>query len=156
MKLKCIKSMTAHWGSILTEGNEYEVIEFIEKEIEIITNYKEYWKHTYMGASSITWIRKGYTQETLHEVIPGYLKMEEYHALYTKRIKLPFVVFKCDDNSKQSFCLTTHDELINVYGGAEDEKRKGKVSHCYTIYFIDDNFDYVQTRRDKKLNELGI
>ena len=47
MRLQCIKMMSAHWGSILTEGNWYEVTKmYYDREVEIITNYDK-WVYSY-------------------------------------------------------------------------------------------------------------
>lgn len=157
MKLMCIKEMTAHWGEIFIVGQEYTVSKIETRSTEVITDYDNYWKHTSMVAGSIEWIRKGYTQERLPEVIPGYLELTEVHNRYAKKVDMPFAVIKGTDGQFNSFCLLSEGEVYNL--GAvknKDGNRKGRPSFNYTVHMIDDYFDYVQTRRDKILKELGI
>ena len=157
IKVKCISPMAAWWGEVLVVGEEYTLFEIKNILTEIITDYDNYWKYTSMIAGSIEWIRKGYTQEQLPEVIPGYLDMKEVHKRYAKKVDMPFGSVKCSDTQINSFCLLTDDEVYEL--GAvmnKDGNGKGRPGFNYTVYMIDDYFDYVQTRRDKKLNELGI
>lgn len=158
MRLLCIKSMIAHWGSILTEGKWYDVVREFDREIEIITNEKEYWKHTSMIASSIDWVRKGYEQADLHKVIPGYKTLSEVHTLYAKKIVVPHFEFKTDDNSIECMCILSDEELFALGADKREEgkKNEGRPAFGYTIHQIDDYFDYVATRRDRRLKELGI
>ena len=76
MRLRCTNGMMAHWGTIFEEGKEYDVIEIVERKVGFITDYDRYWEKTKLIAGARDWIKKGYTKENLHEVIPGYLTME--------------------------------------------------------------------------------
>jgi hypothetical protein len=157
MELVCIKDMAAYWGSILTSGKSYKVKNQYEKSITFITDYDMYWKYVSMIARSITWIRKGYTQETLHEVMPGYLIHSEVMRLYTKSVMAPHFDFATDDNSTESMCVLSDGELISMGADiAKGGKRKGKASFSYTVHLLDDYFDYQGIRRDNKLNGLGL
>lgn len=157
MKLLCINSRHAHWGSILTEGKWYEVIENVDKEVDIITNYDEWYKQIGLGSQSITWIRKGYTQENLHEVLPGYLPLSEVNRLYTKKVSMPHIIIKTDDLSTISLITLSEKEVFDLGADidkAPNRKRDGRPAFHYSVYLIDDYFDYLPTRRDNKLNEL--
>ena len=157
MELECIKEMRAWWGEVFIPGQKYVVCKIETRSTEVITDYDNYWKYTSMIAGSIEWIRKGYTQETLHEVIPGYLDLDEVHKRYAKKVDMPFVNIKGSDGEINSFCLLSDEEVYNL--GAvknKDGNKKGEPCFNYTVHMIDDYFDYIQTRRDKILKELGI
>ena len=77
MRLRCTHGMFAHWGNIFEEGKEYDVIEIVERKVGFITDYKKYFEKITLLARSRDWIREGYTQDNLHEVMPGYMRMEE-------------------------------------------------------------------------------
>ena len=159
MRLRCTHGMFAHWGNIFEEGKEYDVIEIVERKVGFITDYDNYWEKTKLIACSRDWIRKGYTKENLHEVIPGYLTMEEVKRLYIKEVMLPHALIKGDDGQTNSFCLTSNEEFYKM-GAAVSEARndnlRGKPAFEFSVSVIDENFDYVQTRRDKRLSEIGI
>ena len=156
MKLLCIKSVTAHWGSTLTEGKWYDVNREFDHEIEIITNEEEYWKHTSIIASSIDWVRKGYDESNLHEVIPGYKKMSEVHSLYAKKIVVPHFEFKTDDGSTKWMCALNDKELFALGADrrAEGKKNEGRPAFGYSVYLLDDCFETISMRRDRKLKDI--
>ena len=156
IKLVCKKAKGAHWGFILEEGKEYEG-RIITKSTEIITDFDNYWKYTEKVASSRNWIKKGYTQETLHEVIPGYKTLSDVNSLYTKRINMPFIHILCSDNMYNDYCLLTDEELYAL--GADINKegnKKGKPAFSYAVHRVDEYFDYTPIRRDNILNQLGF
>ena len=159
MRLRCTNGMMAHWGTIFEEGKEYDVIEIVERKVGFITDYDRYWEKTKLIAGARDWIKKGYTKENLHEVIPGYLTMEEVKRLYIKEVMLPHALIKGDDDQTNSFCLTSYEEFYKM-GAAVSEARndnlRGKPAFEFSVRVIDENFDYVQTRRDKRLSEIGI
>ena len=159
MRLRCTHGMMAHWGTIFEEGKEYDVIGIVERKVGFITDYDRYWEKTGLIASSRDWIRKGYTKENLHEVMPGYMKMDEVKRLYIKEVMLQHALIKGDDGQTNSFCLTPYEEFYKM-GAAVSEARndnlRGKPAFEFSVRVIDENFDYVQTRRDKRLSEIGI
>jgi hypothetical protein len=159
MRLRCTHGMFAHWGTIFEEGKEYDVIEIVERKVGFITDYEKYWEKTGLIAGARDWIRKGYTKENLHEVIPGYMTIEEVKRLYIKEVMLPHALIKGDDGQTNSFCLTSFEEFYKM-GAAISEARndslRGKPAFEFSVRVIDENFDYVQTRRDKRLSEIGI
>ena len=159
MRLRCTHGMFAHWGNIFEEGKEYDVIEIVERKVGFITDYDRYWEKTGLIASSRDWLRKGYTKENLHEVMPGYLTIEEVKRLYIKEVMLPHALIKGDDGQTNSFCLTSYEEFYKM-GAAVSEARndnlRGKPAFEFSVSVIDENFDYVQTRRDRRLSEIGI
>lgn len=159
MRLRCTHGMFAHWGTIFEEGKEYDVIEIVERKVGFITDYDRYWEKTGLIASSRDWIRKGYTKENLHEVIPGYLTIEEVKRLYIKEVMLPHALIKGDDGQTNSFCLTSYEEFYKmgaVVSEARNDNLRGKPAFEFSVKVIDENFDYVQTRRDRRLSEIGI
>ena len=159
MRLRCTHGMFAHWGTIFEEGKEYDVIKIVERYVDFITDYEKYWEKTGLIATSGMWLRKGYTPENLHEVIPGYMKSEEIDRLYVKKMKLPHALIKGDDGQTNSFCLTSYEEFYEMgaaISDARNESLRGKPAFAYTVRVIDENFDYVQTIRDKRLSEIGI
>lgn len=115
MKLRCIKHKEAHWGDIFTLGNYYNIVLY-EKEVTLVTDYEKYYKFVGMIAESITWIRKGYNESNLHEVMPGYISMYEKNRRYTIKVKLPYGIIEGDDNHKYSYYLLTDDEIIEKFG----------------------------------------
>ena len=162
MKLRCTNGMITHWGhpqTIFEEGKEYDVIEIVEKKVGFITDYERYWEKTKLIAGSRDWITRGYTKENLHEVIPGYITIEEVKRLYIKEVMLPHALIKGDDGQTNSFCLTSYEEFYKM-GAAVSEARndnlRGKPAFEFSVSVIDENFDYVQTRRDRRLSEIGI
>jgi hypothetical protein len=78
--------------------------------------------------------------------------------MYTKKIMVPHFEFKTDDNSVECMCILSDEELFALGSDKREEgkKNEGRPAFVYTIYQIDDYFDYVATRRDRRLKELGI
>ena len=96
---------------------------------------------------------------TNHEVIPGYITMEEVKRLYIKEEILPHGFIKGDDGHTFSFCLTSYEEFYKMGAAvskANNRNLRGKPAFEYTVRVIDEYFDYVQIRRDIKLSEIGI
>ena len=159
MRLRCTHGMFAHWGNIFEEGKEYDVIEIVERKVGFITDYDRYWEKTGLIASSRDWLRKGYTKENLHEVMPGYLTIEEVKRLYIKEVMLPHALIRGDDEQTISFCLTSYEELYKMGAAvskANNNHLRGKPAFEFSVRVIDENFDYVQIRRDRRLSEIGI
>jgi len=159
MRLRCTHGMFAHWGTIFEEGKEYDVIEIVERKVVFITDYDKYWEKIGLLSASMKWLRKGYTPDNLHEVMPGYMKSEEVDKLYTKEAMLPHALIKGDDGQTNSFCLTSYEEFYKMGAAvseARNESLRGKPAFEFSVRVIDENFDYVQTRRDKRLSEIGI
>jgi len=146
MKARCIKSKDAHWGSILTIGKWYDIQDKVRKsDITLITDNDNYFKYTGMISSSISWVRKGYTQETLKEVIPGYLTMKERDDRYTIGIEITFFCLTTDDGHTAAYCILSKKELLDKYGSCK---------FSTTVYFFEDYFETLEEVRDKKLNEI--
>lgn len=154
LRLICTNPMMAHWGDILIEGQEYTG-EITYVNTEIITDYDNYWKYISMISSSLEWLRKGYDETNLHEVMPGYKTTKEVDDLYTKRIDMPFVRVKCSDGQTNQFCLLSDSEIFSLGSDiGKGGRSEGKPCFSYTVHRIDDHFDYVQTRRDNILNQI--
>jgi hypothetical protein len=153
IKLICTQPMVAHWGNILIPGQEY-IGSIYLRDTEIITDHDNYWKYINLTAGSIGWIRKGYTEDTLHEVIPGYMKSSEINRLYTKKVEMPFIRVKCSDNRHNTFCLLSDAELFELGADKDKGRYKGKPCFTYSVYRVDDYFDYASIRRDNILNKI--
>jgi hypothetical protein len=159
MRLRCIEAMWAHWGAIFEEGKEYDVASIEDKKVGFITDYDGYWEKTRLIAGSRDWIRKGYTKENLHEVIPGYISIEEAERLYIKKAMLPHALIKGDDGQTYWFCLATYEEFYRMGAAvskAQNRQLRGKPAFQYSVKVIDENFDYARIRRDNALAEIGI
>jgi hypothetical protein len=154
LELICTNMMMAHWGEILIPGREYiGEIKFVPTEI--ITDYDNYWYYNDLVANSIVWLRKGYTPETLHEVMPGYKTIKEFHELYTKRIDMPFVSVKCSDSQTNTFCLLSDSEIFSLGSDiGKGGRNEGKPCFSYSVNMVDDYFNYSQIRRDNIIDKL--
>ena len=154
LTLMCVQPKVAHWGDILIPGQEYTG-EIIFQSTEIITDYDNYWHYSGLIANSRVWLRKGYTSETLHEVIPGYKTIKEVQDLYTKRIDMPFVKIKCSDSQTNGFCLLSDAEVFSLGSDiGKGGRSEGKPCFAYSVYRVDDYFDYSQLRRDNIINKI--
>lgn len=152
--IRCINGKWAHWGIIFDEEKEYN-FEYIEdKDFSIITDYEKYYYYNGLIANSRYWIRKGYTQETLHEVIPDYIKHSEIMERYTTKVKLPFIKVKGDDGNNYALCTLTKEEILSLYDVAIN--KDGKIAFNYSTSLVEEYFDFKEITRDKKLKELGI
>ena len=159
MRLRCTEGMMFHWGPIFEEGKEYEVTSIEDKKVGFVTDYDRYWEKTKLIAGSRDWIKKGYAKENLHEVMPGYIALEEVRRLYVKEAMVPHALIKGDDGQAYWFCLATYEEFYRMGAAvskAPNRQLRGKPAFEYSVRAIDDNFDYAQIRRDKTLRELGI
>lgn len=145
MELKCKKNEDVYWGSLLTEGKSYVVTRTRTYTTTLITDEANYWKHTKVIAGAIEWIRKGYDQDTLHEVIPGYLTMRERDALYTKEVEILEFIVTTDDGNSGSYCATTIKELLDKYGSCKFNT---------SIYFVEDYFDTTAELRNQAINKI--
>ena len=154
MKIRCINEKWAHWGTIFEEGKEYN-FEYIDDEnVTIITDYKKYFHYISVSTGSIDWIRQGYTQEKLNEVIPDYLEHSEIMRRYTMKAKLPFIQVKGDDGNNYSLCILTKEEILSLYDVAIN--KLGNIAFNYSTYLVDEYFDFREISREKKLKELGL
>lgn len=144
MRLRCIGRMAAHWGSIFEIGNEYDVVDIVNRSVTIITNYESYWEKMKLIASS---------RDLVKEEIPGYISMGEIERLYTKKLDLPHALIKGDDNQTHHFCLSSYEEFYQMGASV---KVSGRPAFQYTVYLIDEYFDYTVERRERKLLEIGI
>lgn len=169
MKLRCIRSMVAHWGIIFDEGKEYDVSKIIEHPIVVLTDYKRYWE---LNKELLTSYHK--YEESKRNGLPfgpGVIDDEEFskslyysqqkslsseQKLYQTKISLPHCVIKSDDygGSVYNFLISSDEELFQL---GVDKKEDGSVAiGPYTVYRVDEYFDFKSERRDKKLKELGI
>ena len=161
MRLRCTNEKMINdsftGGTIFEEGKEYDVIDMVQRKVEFITDYDKYFEKTGLIAGARDWIAKGYTKENLHEVIPGYITSEEVTRLYVKEAMLPHANIKGEDGYTVKLCLTSYEEFYKM-GAAISKARnnhlRGKPAFKYTVRVIDEYFDYVQIRRDRKLRSI--
>lgn len=154
MRIRCINEKCAHWGTIFEEGKEYNFEYIDDKNVTIITDYKKYFHYISVSTGSIDWIRQGYTQEKLNEVIPDYLEHSEIMRRYTMKAKLPFIQVKGDDGNNYSLCTLTKEEILSLYDVAIN--KLGNIAFNYSTYLVDEYFDFREISREKKLKELGL
>ena len=150
--LKCKKSITAWWGSILTPDKiyptqPYQLSAFGDNKSSLILDSDNYYHYISLIAHSLPFLEQGYTPDNLPEVIPGYLKNDVVNSRYTLKIELDYVNIQVDDNTIYNFITTTKKELIEEYGSCEFNS---------TTYFLEDYFIDIQEERDIKLKLLGI
>jgi hypothetical protein len=94
------------------------------------------------------------SRDLVKEEIPGYISMGEIERLYTKKLDLPHALIKGDDNQTHHFCLSSYEEFYQM--GAAVKGSGGRPTFQYTVYLIDEYFDYRSIRREEKLKEIGI
>ena len=161
MKLRCIKTYAMHWGVAFEEGKEYDVSEIIEHPVVVLTDYKRYWDLNQELLTSFQNRQKSKREGLLFG--PGideeFSKLQNKNSAEQKlcetKISLPHAVIRSDDRgSIWRFLLSTDEELFQL---GVDKKLNGDVAiGPYTVYRIDDHFDFKVERRDTKLKELGI
>lgn len=163
MKLRCIKSMVTHWGVFFEEGKEYDVSEIIEHPVVVLTDYKRYWD---LNQELLTSYHK-YKESKRNGLPfgPGVIDDEEFskfqkslsaeQKLHEIKISLPHAVIRSDWGiSVYKFLISSDEELFEL---GVDKKEDGSVAiGPYTVYRIDEYFDFKSERRDTKLKELGI
>ena len=163
MKLRCIKTYAFHYGIAFQEGKEYEVLDFIEKEISVITNYEKYWAcntnllehhRNYVKRMKDLAISNKLTDSDKVTFLKEQKEIVNEKSLYETIISLPHLVIKSDRDTLWEFLITTDKELFKL---GVDKNKKGRPSiGPITVYRIDEFFDYIVERRDRKLKELGI
>jgi hypothetical protein len=153
MKLICIKEHSAHWGSILTIGSKYDSV-ITQNKYTIVTDNKKYWHYNSLIIESRHWIPKGYTQETLHEVIPGYLAYSEVMRKYTIEVNIPTLRVIGDDKQTYTFSLMTKQEILNKWN--VEINKNDEIAFTTTVKMAEDYFLTESQIREIKLNELGI
>ena len=153
MKLFCIKNEWSHWGDVLTVGKEYTGQTDIHS-YSIVTDNEKYWYYMSLIGDSREWIGKGYKQETLHEVIPGYLQYKEIMEKYTIRVSIPIVKVLCDDKHINTYCTMTKEEILNKWN--VELNKKGEIAFTTSVKMLEDYFLTTEQIRDNRLKDLGI
>ena len=153
MKLRCIKSMGAHWGVIFQYDNYYNY-SICEKEVTFITNYKV-WSNTLSES-----VQNGFEIMKLRNkdidttwLIKKNKVLRKIKGECEKTLTLPNLMIKSDDRETlYQFLTLSDDELYQLGADCVD----GKPHFAYSTNRVDDYFDYLSERRDIKLNEIGI
>jgi hypothetical protein len=154
MKLICIKENYAHWGGIFTVGSKYEGTIIEHYYYTIVTDNEKYWHHNSLSIESRHWISKGYTQETLHEVIPGYLIYSEVMRRYTIKVNIPTLRVTGDDKKIYTFSLMTKQEILNEWN--VEVTKQDEIAFTTSVKMTEDYFITESQIRENKLNKLGI
>lgn len=159
MKLLCTKGIHAHWGSIFEEGKRYDVVEISERKVGLIADYESYWEKTSLIAQSIVWLRRGYTEENMHEAMPGYISTAKVKERYVKEASIPHATIRGEKGQTQTFCIATDEELYRLgadVSAARNESMTGRPATEYTVSMIGDHFEWPEYERERKLKELGL
>jgi len=149
--LRCKKSIVYHWGVQFEEGKIYQISDSFEMEVEVVTEYDNYWEMTKIISKSGKFLRSGVVDSLdIEKQLPGYAEAvnSSKSGKYTKKILLPFVSIKSEDNSLHTFCSLTDKEISEKYN--IDLNPNGKIPFRITVNSFCENFDY------KQLEDLGI
>lgn len=155
--LRCKKSIVYHWGVQFEEGKIYQISDSFEMEVEVVTEYDNYWEMTKIISKSGKFLRSGVVDSLdIDKQLPGYAEAlnSSKTKKYTKEIKLPFVSIKSEDDSLHTFCSLTDKEIsekYNIYLNPD-----GEIPFTTTVGTISKNFDYISDIRNKQLEDLGI
>lgn len=154
MKVKCIESITYHWGQEFISGKFYDIKGEFEKDVEIIID-SQYWDDSRVIASSGRVIRKGLSDQEIESLIPGYIRALSNlkSKKWIKKITLPFVEINSELNRIYSFCYMNDVEISKRF---DIPLIKNKVSFSTTTYRFDDYFKTIQELRSEKLGSLEI
>ncbi len=147
MKLRCIRSRsnTSFQDEYcIAVGKWYHTTQCYKHNVDVIIDYEKWHEATVKVAGAIDWIRRGYTQDNLHEVIPGYLGRQEIKKRYCKTVELDYYSVRCNDGEINTFIGNSKAEFINKYGDKA----------LVTLTFLEDYFETEEQIRDNKLNNL--
>lgn len=148
MEARCIKTYGDHWvstKSIFSEGKWYDVLDSGERATELIINSERYFHYIRIISGSVSWIRKGYTEDQLPSVIPEYLTHKQVRDRYIKTIFIPTYTVKGDAGIQHEFCSYKRQELIDMYGSCK--------FRC-TEKFFNDYFELRHEVRDNLIDDI--
>lgn len=136
MKLKCIKTRSAHWGLLFKEGDWYNTSKIYSKEYDVITNENKY----YEFISDFLKEAKLYTKLTTEEEkLQLQLVNEKYRVNpYQQRISINMCDIIGVDKQRYLFCIDDKIDIKNKYGTSK---------FVTSIEFIEDvfiNLDFVR------------
>lgn len=154
MKVLCIKTTGAHWGTFYQKGKWYKIINTIEREITLIVDEENYFKKLLLIGESRKYTKTfGYNrnvpQEEMYTLIPGYLTLEQIYQKYCKKIKLLYYTIESEDKSTpyHQYIIKKRQDLIDEFGSDKFNT---------TEKFVEDNFITIEEYRESKLNILEI
>ena len=155
MKLICIKSMAAHWGIIFDRGKVYDISGVMNKDVTILTNYKKYWECNTNLLENYNAYKKEKNVDLREKFLIDQNDISEEQKKYEVKLSLPHYIIKSDDRGTMyDFLILTDEELFQL---GVDKKENGSAAiGPMTVYRIDEYFDFISERRDKRLKELGI
>ena len=162
ISLLCTKSYKAYWGDILTKGLYYSG-SYFDKKVTIITDYVTYYDKIRLVSMSAFWVKRGYTDQNLLDVLPGFIPYNEIIRLYSKDVFMPYLSIQTKDDIYGVIDLytMTNDEIISKYEldekcivSYDKSKYFGNVAFVTTENSIDDYFDYTSIRRENNLNKI--
>lgn len=135
-----------HWGVEFEEGKIYQISDFFEQQVEVITEYDTYYQMITLRASSSLGYGGSYDVFLDH--------IESLHRKFSKKITLPFVSIYSENKSLHTFCTLNDKDISEKYNIVL--KPNGEIPFANTVTTLYKNFDYISDIRNNKLNDLGI
>ena len=150
MKLKCIQSVTYHWGIQLVKGKEYEIISYETRPITIITDEFNYYEISRQIAGSLRDPKLDEFRRNEIHARNKNLLIEQNQ--YKKTIDVQIVSIKGEE-SVHSFITLSKDDIFNL---GCDRNPDGDPTFTSSNYFLDEYFETISAKRTSRLDELGI
>ena len=150
MKLKCIQSVTYHWGIQLVKGKEYEIISYETRPVTIITDEFNYYEISRQISGSLRDPKLDeFRRNEIHERNNNLLIEQKK---YEKTIDVPFVNIKGEE-SVHKFITLSKEDIFNL---GCDRNPDGRPTLTTSNYFLDEYFETISAKRTSRLDELGI
>lgn len=134
---------------IYTEGKEYPIVCFVTDNTRVMTDSKKYFEliDKFLAKSREIGFGRNQTEEQLQAHIENNKVSERARELYEIEIPIDFVNITDNKGSYQRFCVSTLEEIKKKYHLKE-------VEFSYSVDMIEEYFDYIPIRREKKLNRI--
>jgi len=140
-----------HWGVEFEEGKIYQISDFFEQQVEVITEYDTYYQ---MRKSLEIVLAKDQVSLTDPRVVDFFDQVESLRRKFSKKITLPFVSIYSENKSLHTFCTLNDKDISEKYNIVL--KPNGEIPFVNTATTLYKNFDYISDIRNNKLNDLGI
>jgi len=144
MKVRCIKTIAAHWGIFFEIGKYYIVEDTQLEDVELITDYDNYICSLKKITSLIPELIS-YKSEIPKELLERRGNLIEISNGFLKKIKLDRYHIRGDDGTLHQFISSSRKELISKYGSDKFNISK---------YIFDDYFETMSKIRNDKINKL--
>jgi hypothetical protein len=156
--LRCKKSISYHWGVQFEVGKIYQISNYFDQDVDVITYHDMYWEmNRIISLSGQYLIKKGIKDPLeIEKNLPGYIEALSCfeNRKFTKKINLPFVSVYSESKSLHTFCSLNDKAISEKYN--IDLKPNGEIPFVNTVATLYKNFDYISEIRNNKLNDLGI